>query len=837
MSADQLERLEGEKASLPELLNPAQLQDLLQGQDYHMMETEIEAILLKAKTEARLRERSRIKEITESVRLEAQRKLKYHVSLAQKEIREELNQRVTAEVKKHATLQKAIVTYVGDGAMIKVIQQQTEAETFSRALQGKEVEQYKSMFAQWDVDGDGNISYSEFLSVMRGVAERQGKPFNEKRVQAMFALADLDKNGSVDFAEFLVMQAQKADRGKLKAELDKAGAKGGTMGKLDLLKSKIDGKTSGKHSKRGGDGEMSAKRAGKQPIETSDIRAKLRRDVSGNASDGEDGSIDLDSTADDDGSSVISGASSSVASTSLVASIAKQAESTEHETGTALTQPVDLGPHFLREYLRFNRHGDGRLEMEQFIAVMEATLLRRNLRVFRKQLEGMFKAADFDEDGVVDLRQFVLLDSVKKYFDTLQRREIAQQQQNTKQREAEMRAAAAQAKAAETAARAAAQAQAAAAEAQQAVAAAGMYRLHPGADPSCDAGLNSSRPVHPVPLLGLPGQAAPQQQLMPPGGMMADPRALDRLDNPLAEKLDRIEQNLQLALQMGGSPDVNSRRQSMGSQRLPPRDASRSRSPPGRQSSVIYLDDYQRGGSGLSAQGEQRAFQSTNRGGGGNEGTPVATNRSRRGGGGSNRHGSPAYHMDAQMGQRDYVVRQDGAGNRSVDQRTHNASSQMHNFISKQADALSAKQVNPNEGIAGRLASTPGIGFGMRMMGFDINNQAQAQPHVGAVIPGVSDQVPRTPQTPVGGRGASAHRRLVADCLALGAAARAHRRRSGRRTPLRLSNRRLLASRYRSVPTPSRREQSECLAAAAPIAHSSSKSRSRRGRALSGCRH
>ena len=27
--------------------------------------------------------------------------------------------------------------------------------------------------------------------------------------------------------------------------------------------------------------------------------------------------------------------------------------------------------------------------------------------VFRKQLEGMFRAADFDEDGVVDLRQFV----------------------------------------------------------------------------------------------------------------------------------------------------------------------------------------------------------------------------------------------------------------------------------------------------------------------------------------------------------------------------------------------------------------------------------------------
>ena len=134
------------------------------------------------------------------------------------------------QVKNHATLQKASYTTHGDGAMLKVTQQNSGAETFSRALLGREVEQYKAMFAQWDVDGDGSISYSEFLTVMRGVAERQGKPFSEKRVQAMFALADLDKNGSVDFAEFLVMQAQKADRGKLKAELDKAG---GTSSKLE----------------------------------------------------------------------------------------------------------------------------------------------------------------------------------------------------------------------------------------------------------------------------------------------------------------------------------------------------------------------------------------------------------------------------------------------------------------------------------------------------------------------------------------------------------------------------------------------------------------------------
>ena len=80
-----------EDISLPDLITPKQMQEMLKNGDFHMMETEIEALLLKAKAEARLRERKRIREITEQVRLEAQRKLKYHVQLAQKQIREDLN--------------------------------------------------------------------------------------------------------------------------------------------------------------------------------------------------------------------------------------------------------------------------------------------------------------------------------------------------------------------------------------------------------------------------------------------------------------------------------------------------------------------------------------------------------------------------------------------------------------------------------------------------------------------------------------------------------------------------------------------------------------------------
>ena len=57
----------------------------------------------------------------------------------------------------------------------------------------------------------------------------------------------------------------------------------------------------------------------------------------------------------------------------------------EPEPGAPLTEVVELGPEFLREYLRFNRGGDGRVELEQFIAIIESTLLKRGLRVFRKQ--------------------------------------------------------------------------------------------------------------------------------------------------------------------------------------------------------------------------------------------------------------------------------------------------------------------------------------------------------------------------------------------------------------------------------------------------------------------
>ena len=54
--------------TVPEMIDADTLQAMLQGQDYHMMETEIEALLFKAKADAKLKERKRIREITDQAR-------------------------------------------------------------------------------------------------------------------------------------------------------------------------------------------------------------------------------------------------------------------------------------------------------------------------------------------------------------------------------------------------------------------------------------------------------------------------------------------------------------------------------------------------------------------------------------------------------------------------------------------------------------------------------------------------------------------------------------------------------------------------------------------------
>ena len=42
---------------------------------------------------------------------------------------------------------------------------------------------------------------------------------------------------------------------------------------------------------------------------------------------------------------------------------------------------VDLGPEILRDYLKFQQGGDGKVDQQQFCAIIEMSLLKRNLKV------------------------------------------------------------------------------------------------------------------------------------------------------------------------------------------------------------------------------------------------------------------------------------------------------------------------------------------------------------------------------------------------------------------------------------------------------------------------
>ena len=304
MGAARASEAEGDEVEMPELIDPQTLQRMLKDSDYATMETTIEALLLRAQAEARLRERKRIKEITAQVREEAQRKLKYRVGMAMKQIREEVNERVTSEVKAHASQQRATIHQEGSKTVVRVLDPNGGEGGFSTMLTEDELARYREMFAQWDRKGEGVITPEAFSRLMRAVSKKQGKPFSERKVEAMFGLADLDKDGRVDFAEFVVMQEQKHQRALLKEQLSVPLRRGGSGG-------------ANSH-----EGAPPSRQLGK----VGSAMAQLHP------------------------------------SSAAVASAAAAAVATPRER---IDEVVDLGPVFLREYLKFNPHGDGMVDLRQ----------------------------------------------------------------------------------------------------------------------------------------------------------------------------------------------------------------------------------------------------------------------------------------------------------------------------------------------------------------------------------------------------------------------------------------------------------------------------------------
>jgi len=105
--------------------------------------------------------------------------------------------------------------------------------------------------------------------------------------------------------------------------------------------------------------------------------------------------------------------------------------------------------------------------------------------------------------------------------------------------------------------------------------------------------------------------------------------------------------------------------------------------------------------------------------------------------------------MQARIEQRDYMRRKDG----STDGKTDAVNSRMSSFVASQASTLSAKQVDPEAGLVGRLADSKATGWALRAMGFNLTSEVHTQPHIGAISrDAVGGGAPTPSQRQTGGR-------------------------------------------------------------------------------------
>ena len=81
-------------------------------------------------------------------------------------------------------------------------------------LSKEEIEEYKSIFAVFDKDGDGNITIEELKAVM----EKLGQKGTDEELENEIKEMDLDGNGEIDLEEFLIVMPKM----KFKEEIRKA---------------------------------------------------------------------------------------------------------------------------------------------------------------------------------------------------------------------------------------------------------------------------------------------------------------------------------------------------------------------------------------------------------------------------------------------------------------------------------------------------------------------------------------------------------------------------------------------------------------------------------------
>ncbi|KAL0205488.1 hypothetical protein P9112_000795 [Eukaryota sp. TZLM1-RC] len=71
----------------------------------------------------------------------------------------------------------------------------------STDLSSEEVQQYNQLFTQFDQDSDGFITISE----VKAVVEASGINISEEHIISMFHIVDTDGDGQIDFEEFCSM--------------------------------------------------------------------------------------------------------------------------------------------------------------------------------------------------------------------------------------------------------------------------------------------------------------------------------------------------------------------------------------------------------------------------------------------------------------------------------------------------------------------------------------------------------------------------------------------------------------------------------------------------------
>ena len=81
----------------------------------------------------------------------------------------------------------------------------SEDQVPTKSLSDEQIAEFKEAFSLFDKDGDGSITTKELGTVMRSLGQNP----TEAELQDMINEVDADGNGDIDFSEFLTMMARK----------------------------------------------------------------------------------------------------------------------------------------------------------------------------------------------------------------------------------------------------------------------------------------------------------------------------------------------------------------------------------------------------------------------------------------------------------------------------------------------------------------------------------------------------------------------------------------------------------------------------------------------------